>query len=145
MQLTRVPQLVICVFVLGMFAGAPSPSRADDFKDNAIAKGLGKAVIYCVRPSNALQGPEYKPYIVDASTSVPKTGRFDITIEMGWYGLWTKSPYTSKFTIKTDVRGGFEILGIDYTDNCLVPAPDVRLLNGLIRELNKKFKEEADR
>jgi hypothetical protein len=28
------------------------------------------------------------------------------------------------------------VLGIDYTDNCIFPAPDVRLLNSAVRVVN---------
>jgi hypothetical protein len=135
-------RLTICLLVLGMSAALPTVAQAEEFKDTTVAKTLGKAVITCIRPSTLLADKGYEPYLLDAKRTSSKKGRLDLTFEMRFYGAITKNPYTSKFTIKTDVNGGFEILGIDYTDDCIFPAPDLRLLIGLIRELNAKFKDE---
>jgi hypothetical protein len=60
---------------------------------------------------------------------------------MRWHGAFTQNPYDSRFTLKFLADGqGVEVLGIDYTDNCIFPAPDLRPLNALISTLNEKLR-----
>ncbi len=131
---------LLVVVVAGVAPGA----RAGDTKPNAFTKTVSNAVLSCVRPSTLFAEGGYKPYILSHKYTRPKAGRLDLEVRMRWYGAFTKNPYEASFKIKSEFDGKLlEILGIDYTDDCVFPAPDLRLLNGLLRTLNKKFAEAA--
>ena len=130
--------LVLGLIVAGYLGLYAAPARAAD-PDKKVAESFGIAVMGCIRPSTLLA--KEKPFLTDYKVATGKAGRLDLTVEMRFYGYWTSNPYDAKFTIKLDTSGTPEILGIDYTDDCLVPAPDVRLLNALIRKLNEEFKK----
>src|SRR5204863_1946549 len=107
---------------------------------NEIIDVIGRVVITAVRPSTLGARPGKEAVVTSHSAAFPKTGRIDVTINMRWHGALTENQYWARFTIKIQVdQTSAEVLGIDYTDNCLFPAPDMRLLNGAIRILNEQL------
>lgn len=108
--------------------------------DEDLAKGLGHGVLWCIRPSHKLADSPAR--LGSYKLTYPGTNRVTVYIRMNWHGAWTNSPYESDIHVKFLITGKtFEVLGIDYTDNCLFPRPDQTLLNALIRELNRQFAE----
>jgi hypothetical protein len=136
----RIRTLAVVAIALGL--ACVTSLRAADADVDPVGKALGKAIISTVRPSTLLVDKGYEPQTVSCTTKTPRAGRCDITVKIRWYGYWTKTEYNSTAIIKVEVHdSGVEILGIDYTDDCLVPAPDVRLLNALVRELNEHMND----
>ena len=98
---------------------------------------IGQIVITCVRPSTLSAPPGKEPTVTSYQFTISATNRVDLSVNMRWYGWFTENEYRSRFTIKIQKHAtGVGVLGIDYTDNCLIPAPDVRLLNSAIPVLN---------
>lgn len=106
--------------------------------DRDLAETLGKGALIAVRPTSVKYGSKMSRY----KWSYPAENRATLYVEMDWQGFWTGNPYQSKMWIKFMVnRDSIEVLGIDYDDDCFFPAPDVRLLNRFVREINEAIRK----
>ena len=139
--------LSLVAVVAFSFAGTASAKPQPAFNPGKeVVEVVGKVVITCVRPSTLLADNGYEPKLIGHRISSSRAGRINVEIKIRWYGALTQTPYTSDVTVKILAdRTGVEILGIDYTDDCLFPAPDQRLVQAAIREINKVLSDNFNK
>lgn len=107
-------------------------------EDRALAETLGRAILVTIRPSTLVSGGSS---LVSYNLSFPGPNRCALSLRMSWRGVFTDNPYSSDITINLLVQGrSSEILGVDYYDNCFFPPPDLRLIQGIMRELNNSLR-----
>jgi hypothetical protein len=123
---------------LAMAQTAP-PKQVDEFGQLA-----GRVIITTVRPLTLASPKGYEPRVTDVTMHVPKLDRLNITIHCEFYGNLAKKWHNATMTVRLMRSDGtLEILGVDYTDTVLFPAPDMRTINWVIQQLNKRLARDG--
>jgi len=117
------------------------PEVATRGADKDLAELTGMAALVCIRPSTLLAERGKEPRLTSYNLTFPGANRATLNMKMAWYGAFLGTPYTSDIAIHFYAdKTGLEVLGIDYTDTCFLPRPDLSLAQFLITQLNMTLK-----